>query len=74
MPQIKGVGRESERGRESGRGRARAWGSESGWAGKMYRQEEWMDRERGWARRVDGAGRVAHLIFFGPLPTFESLQ
>ena len=47
---------------------------------------EWMGRERGWARRVDGArrlemtgtvdgaGKVAQVNFFVPLPTFESLH
>ena len=75
-----GVGRESRRGRES------AWGTDSRWAGRTDRQVEWMDRERGWARRadvagrlektgtVDGVGKVAQLNFFVPLPTFESLH
>ena len=51
----------------------------------MVRQVEWMGREHGWARRVDGVGRlekagtlegarrVAQLNFFVPLLTFESL-
>ena len=69
-------------GMESGRGRESAWGSEREWAVRMDRQEQWITRERGWARGVDGAGRVvkagtvdagggvAQLIFFVPLPTF----
>ena len=63
-----------------------AWGSEVGWAGEMDRQEEWMGRERGWGKRVngagrvektgtvDGAGRLTQLTFFVPLPNFEILH